>query len=109
MNRILDASVRNAAKVDSVAAAVSLHQHYEAETKVEKRVKRAEDQFLSAVQERPTRFRCRWQQWYFEGPTARQDAEEHLRRKWLEVLENLLFIGSSPPGTQPLGAGRRRH
>ena len=51
------------------------------------------------------------------GPSARRDAEEHLRRKWLEILENRPhgrtktpmgeLIGSSPPGTQPLEAGRR--
>ena len=116
MIRISDASVRIASKVDSMAAAVWLHQRQEAEAKVEKREKRAEDQFLLAAQETTAGFRCRWQQRYFERPSARRDAEEHLRRKWIEIFENLLratktpmgeLISSSPPRTQPLGAGRR--
>ena len=116
MIRTSDASVRIASKVDSMTSADWLHQQHEAEAKVEKREKRAEDQFLLAAQQTLARFRCRWQQKCFEGPSARRDAEEHLRRKWLEILENLLratktpmgeLIGSSPPGTQPLGAGRR--
>ena len=96
MVRTSDASVRKAAKVDSVTAAVWLHERCQAETKLEKRDKRPEDQFLLAAQERPTRFRCWWQQQFFEGPSAGRDAEEPLRRKWLEILENLLRATKTP-------------
>ena len=112
MNRTSDASVRKAAKVDSVTAAVWLHARTEAETKLEKREKRVEDQFFLAAQERPTRFKCRWQQQYFEGASARRVAEEHLRRKGIENLFRAAktpmgeLISSGLPGAQPLGAGR---
>ena len=49
MIRTSDASVRIASKVDSMTSAVWLHQQHEAEAKVEKREKRADDQFLLAA------------------------------------------------------------
>ena len=116
VQRASDSSVRKASRVDSISASIWLHCYHEAAAKAAKILKRSEDQFLLAALEKPARFRCRWQQQYFEGPSARKDAEEHLRRKWLDFLENLLrgtdtpmgkLISDSPPGAQPLGARRR--
>ena len=116
VQRASDSSVRKASRVDNISASIWLHSYHEAAAKAAKILKRSEDQFLLAALEKPARFRCRWQQQCFEGPSARKDAEEHLRRKWLEILENLLrgtdtpmgnLISDSTPGAQPLGAGRR--
>ena len=87
MIRTSDPSVRNAAKVDSLTAAVRHHQHYEAEAKVEKNEKCAEDQFLLAAQQRHTRFQVQVAAAVLRGTKCQTDAEEHLQRKSLEILE----------------------
>ena len=58
--------------------------------------KLAVDQLILALSERPTKFRARWQEKFFDGPTARKDAEEALRAKWLQELESLLKGTKTP-------------
>ena len=70
--------------------AVWLHQREERLNSVTRLKKLSEEQFLLAAQSRPTRFRAKWQQSYYDGPTARRDAEEALRSKWVETLASLL-------------------
>ena len=74
------------------------------------------DQLLLAALARPTKFRTRWQQQYHDGPTARRDAEEALRKKWLSELEALIRGTGTPmaqvldtraDGSTILGGGRR--
>ena len=109
-----DRTNRRFSQEDNMSAAVWLHRESEAEKT--RTTKQAVDQFMLASLDRPARFKCRWQQQFFEGRAARRDAEENLRKKWLGTLEGLLRgtktpMGerqvSSAPGSVPLGAGRR--
>ena len=75
---------------DNLSAAVWLHRRQEMEAKRAKTTKQAVDQFVLATLDRAARFKCKWQSQFFEGPAARRDAEESLRKKWLDVLEGLL-------------------
>ena len=76
----------------------------------------AVDQFLLAALERPSKFKARWQEKYYDGPNARRDAEEALRAKWLQELEVMLEGTKTPMGAalenrqgdrNLLGGGRR--
>ena len=76
----------------------------------------AVDQFLLAALERPSKFKARWQEKYYDGPNARRDAEEALRAKWLQELEVMLKGTKTPMGAalenrhgdrNLLGGGRR--
>ena len=99
-----------------MTSAVWVHRREEKLNSVTRLKKLSEDHFLLAAQTRPTRFRAKWQQSYYDGPTARQDAEEALRSKWVETLASLLRGTSTPMGDllnkgadnlKLLGGGRR--
>ena len=47
------------------------------------------DQLMIAVDLKPRRFRTKWQQACYEGPTARKDAESAERVRWLSLLADL--------------------
>ena len=78
-----------------MTSAVWLHQREEM-LNATSRLKLSEDQFLLAAQSRPTLFRAKWQRSFYDGPTARRDAEEALRSKWVETLASLLRGPSTP-------------
>ena len=74
------------------------------------------DQFRLAALVRPAKFRACWQEKFYDGPTARRDAEDALRSKWLQELEALLKGTRTPMGKvleskagdkNLLGGGRR--
>ena len=99
-----------------MSAAVWLFKNRESEAKKTKSTKQAVDQFMLASLDRLVHFKCIWQQQFFEGPAARRDAEENLRKKWLGSLGGLPRGTKTPmgerlvsgaPGSVPLGAGRR--
>ena len=99
-----------------MTSAVWLHQREEKLNSVTRLKKLSEDQFLLAAQSRPTRFRAKWQQSYYDGPTARRDAEEALRSKWVEILASLLrgtstsmgeLLSKSADNLKLLGGGRQ--
>ena len=61
-------------------------------------------------------FKSRLHHARFQGPTARKDAEESERQRWLQLLSNLLIGTDTPMGRllqarqgdiAVLGAGRR--
>ena len=81
-----------------MSAAVWLHRYRESEAKKVKSTKQAVDQFMLASLDRPVRFKCGWQQQFFEGPAVRRDAEENLRKKWLGTLDGLLRGTKTPMG-----------
>ena len=95
---VADQVVTTGYEQDFVALEPVMIRTSDASAKMERQEKRAEDQFHLAAQEKPTRFSCRYQQQYFERPSARRNAEGHLRRKWLEILENLLRATKTPMG-----------
>ena len=97
-------------------AAVFLHDLQKKAQEVAKLQKSAEDQFLIAAAIKPRRFHARFQKGQFEGTSARQDAEEAERRRWLRTLSDLLKGTPTPMGTlllekatneNLLGGGRR--
>ena len=54
---------------------------------------------IRAARGRPSKFRARWQEKYYDGPNAGRDAEEALRTKWLQELEALLKGTKTPMGS----------
>ena len=58
----------------------------------------AVDQFMVAADLVPRRFRTKWQQAYFEGPTARKDADSAERSRWISLLADLLRNTTTPMG-----------
>ena len=99
-----------------MTSAIWFHQREERLNSTSRLKKLSEDQFLLATQSRPTRFRAKWQRSLYDGPTARRDAEEALRSKWVETLASLLRGTSTPMGEllskgadnlRLLGGGRR--
>ena len=48
------------------------------------------DQLVMLADWKPRRFRTKWQKLAYEGPTARKDAEQDLRAKYVRLLAELL-------------------
>ena len=74
------------------------------------------DQVVIAADLKPRRFRTKWQRAFYDGPTARKDAELAERDRWVQLLANLLrstdtpmgrLIRENPSNVQLLGGGRR--
>ena len=78
--------------------------------------KAAVDTFVVAASFPPTRYKSRLHFAKFQGPSARKDAEESERQRWLQLLANLI-VGTDTPmerllqsrqgDISLLGAGRR--
>ena len=78
--------------------------------------KSVQDQFVVASTLRPRRYRARYLESAFQGRTARQDAEEAERARWIQILADMLkgtatpmgqLPSDSPSNTKLLGGGRR--
>ena len=78
--------------------------------------KSAVDTFVAAASFPPTRYKSRLHFARFQGPSARRDAEESERQRWLQLLANLIVGTDTPMGRllqsrqgdiSLLGAGRR--
>ena len=74
------------------------------------------DQLLMLADWKPRRFRTKWQKLAYEGPTARRDAEQDLRSKYVRILAELLrftdtpikkLLREEPKNAELIGAGRR--
>ena len=116
IQRAAAAELRRSTKMTDMYSAVCLHRRVEKQNFESRRKKLSEDQFLLAAQTRPTRFKARWQESYFDGPTARRDAEDALRCKWVEALASILrgtptpmgqLLNKSSDNMVLLGGGRR--
>ena len=99
-----------------VAAVLLKQQKAHARRIKAKDAKTSADQFLRAVEMPPRRYKFRLQRSLYAGPTARKDAEEKERARWVEVLGSMLvhtptpmgrILGDNPGSLQLLGAGRR--
>ena len=109
-------ALKRTAGSDNQSAAVWLHRRQQESASKARSEKLAVDQLLLASSERPSRFRAKWQVKFFDGPTARKDAEDALRTKWIRELEGL-FQGTATPmakvleerkgDSNVLGGGRR--
>ena len=78
--------------------------------------KAAVDTFVNASSFPPTRYKSRLHFAKFQGPSARKDAEESERQRWLQLLANLIvgtdtlmekLLQSRQGDISLLGAGRR--
>ena len=58
--------------------------------------KAAVDTFVAAASFPPTRYKSRLHFARFQGPSARKDAEESERQRWLQLLANLI-VGTDTP------------
>ena len=100
----------------NVSAALGLAERKRGLESSKKEEKQAKDQFLLAATQRPLRFRSRLQKLQYEGATARKDAEEDERSRWLHVLAGIVSNTDTPmgrllrdklEGVKLLGAGQR--
>ena len=64
----------------------------------DKVVQQTAAQFEWAAGERPRRYRTRLERSLSDGPTARHDAEEAERQRWLQVLADLVRHSATPMG-----------
>ena len=104
------------AHVSDVEAALFVHGE---QVKIKDQVlehKAAVDTFVNASSFPPTRYKSRLHFAKFQGPSARKDAEESERQRWLQLLANLIVGTDTPMGKllqsrqgdiSLLGAGRR--
>ena len=104
------------AHVSDVEAALFVHGE---QVKIKDQVlehKAAVDIFVNASSFPPTRYKSRLHVAKFQGPSARKDAEESERQRWLQLLANLIVGTDTPMGKllqsrqgdiSLLGAGRR--
>ena len=108
-----DRRIRELSKMES---SILLKQHKAQEEKRAKNAKTLADQFLLTAVMPPRRYRSRLQRSLYAGPTARKDAAERERARWVEVLGAMLdptptpmgkILGDKPGGLQLLGSGRR--
>ena len=99
-----------------VEAALFVHGH---QAKIKDQAleqKAAVDTFVAAASFPPTKYKSRLHFAKFQGPSARRDAEESERQRWLQLLANLIVGTDTPMGRllqsrqgdiSLLGAGRR--
>ena len=107
---------RRMASLGNVQAAVWLHDHEKRKREEEKVVQQTEAQFQWAASERPRKFSSRLEKSLYDGPTARRDAEEAERQRWLHVLADLVrhsptpmgqLLAAQPGNVEVLGGGKR--
>ena len=60
------------------------------------RDKRSQDQFTLAATEKPSRFRTQLQRVRYEGATARKDADDGVRERWLHILCGIVANTNTP-------------
>ena len=82
----------------NVEAAVWLHEREKRKLVVEQVQQQTTAQFDWAAAERPWKYRSRFERMLFDGPTARRDAEEAERQRWLQILADLLRHSPTPMG-----------
>ena len=108
--------LRKAVQLDNVQAAVMLHEHKKRKQSELIFAKTVIDQFALAATVKPKRFATRLQASRYQGPSARRDAEQAERARWISALADLLRGSPTPMGavltqnqsnTQLLGGGRR--
>ena len=82
----------------NIEAALELHEHTKKAREQERVQKKTLDQFAAAANLPQRRYHARYQSSLDEGPTARRDAEDAERLRWVTLL------GELPNGTQtPMG------
>ena len=91
--------------VDSVSAAPWLDLYEKTSVMNLRRTTSTEEQFILVCAREPRRFQSRLQRVLYSGPTARSDAEESERQRWILTLAELLR-NTSPEKRKVLGAGR---
>ena len=77
-----DRALRQSAKRTDTDAVMYLHS-LEQKKETEQADKTAADQFIQAASLKPRRFRARYMSTQFDGPSARRDAEEAERNRWI--------------------------
>ena len=100
----------------NLEAALELHELKEKVREQERAQKRVLDQFAAAANLPQRRYHARYQTRLEEGPTARRDAEDAERLRWVTLLSELLrstqtpmgqILSTKPGNTQLHGGGKR--
>ena len=100
---------RRIRELTNLDAAVLLEDQKAQQKKNAKEVKTSADQFSRAAELPPRRYKSRLQRTLHAGPTARKDAEEKERARWVEILDSMLvhaptlmgrILGERPGSTQ---------
>ena len=100
----------------NLEAALELHEHKRKAKEMERVQKSVLDQFAAATKLPQRKYHARYQSSLEEGPTARRDAEEAERLRWVTLLSELLrgtqtpmgqLLSTKPGNIQLLGGGKR--
>ena len=91
-----DRQLRAFSGVKNEDASVWLHLFREEKAQLLKNEKKEAEQFLAAWELKPRRYKTKFQRSLFSGPTARKDAEEAERTRWIHEL-SLLVSGTPTP------------
>ena len=98
------------------SAAVTLVAQKKAQEEKVRLERNSKDHFLLAAIQKRTAFRTRLQKILYEGATARKDAEEDERSRWLHIPAGIVqntetpvarLLKENPGNTRLLGAGKR--
>ena len=87
VRRSSDRTLRIAASISEAEARLSLEADKKRLYDTNDIAATAVDQLLVAADLKPRRFRSKWQRAYYEGPTARKDAESAERLRWILHLQ----------------------
>ena len=106
---------RQARQLTEFDAVLFLHERSEQLRQKQREEKTVADQLVLAGTIKPRRYRARYMEAQFQGPSARKDAEESERRRWTQELADHLRGTETPmgqfllaqPGNQLIGGGRR--
>ena len=85
-----DRALRQSAEGTDTDAVMYLHSLEQKRKETEQADKTAADQFIQAASLKPRRFRARYMSTQFDGPSARRDAEEAERNRWIFTLSEII-------------------
>ena len=94
-----DRQLRAFSQVKNEDASVWLHEYHEKKAIAEMKEKQEAAQFMAAWEMKPRRYKTKFQRSLYAGPTARRDAEEAERTRWIHELS--LIVSGTPT---PMGA-----
>ena len=60
--------------------------------------KQAVDEFGHAAADRFRKYKSRFQRYLYDGPTAKEDAEDAERSRWIDILASLIRDAPTPMG-----------
>ena len=102
-----DRQLRAFSQVKNEDASVWLHEYHERRAIAERKEKQEAAQCMAAWEMKPRRYKTKFQRSLYAGPTARRDAEEAERTRWIHELSLIVSGTPTPIARQCLHVGSR--